>query len=39
MMRKFFDPRQLLHAPARELHNGGFTDYAETPSRAEAPQP
>ena len=35
-MRKFFDPRQLLHAPARELHNGGFTDYAETPARAEA---
>ena len=35
-MRKFFDPRQLLHAPTRELHNGGFTDYAETPSRAEA---
>jgi acetoin utilization deacetylase AcuC-like enzyme len=36
MMRNFFDPRQLLHAPTRELHNGGFTDYAETPSRAEA---
>ncbi|MDB5677551.1 histone deacetylase family protein [Sphingomonas bacterium] len=35
-MRRFFDPRQLLHAPARELHNGGFTDYAETPARAEA---
>ena len=35
-MRNFFDPRQLLHAPTRELHNGGFTDYAETPSRAEA---
>ena len=35
-MRKFFDPRQLRHAPARELHNGGFTDYAETPARAEA---
>jgi acetoin utilization deacetylase AcuC-like enzyme len=35
MMRKFFDSRQLLHAPARELHNGGFTDYAEKPSRAE----
>ena len=33
-MRRFFDPRQLLHAPTRELHNGGFTDYAETPSRA-----
>jgi acetoin utilization deacetylase AcuC-like enzyme len=36
MMRKFFDHRQLLHAPTRELHNGGFTDYAETPARAEA---
>lgn len=35
-MRWFFDPRQLAHAPARELHNGGFTDYAETPARAEA---
>jgi acetoin utilization deacetylase AcuC-like enzyme len=35
-MRKFFDPRQLLHAPTRELHNGGFTDYAETPARAES---
>ncbi len=35
-MRRFFDPRQLRHAPARELHNGGFTDYAEKPSRAES---
>ena len=35
-MRRFFDPRQLRHAPTRELHNGGFTDYAETPARAEA---
>ena len=35
-MRRFFDPRQLLHAPARELHNGGWMDYAETPARAEA---
>lgn len=35
-MRRFFDPRQLLHAPTRELHNGGFTDYAETPVRADA---
>jgi len=23
-MRGFFDPRQLAHAPASELHNGGF---------------
>ena len=35
-MRRFFDPRQLRHAPARELHNGAFTDYAETPARAES---
>ncbi len=34
-MRKFFAPAQLAHAPARELHNGGFTAYAETPSRAQ----
>jgi glutamate 5-kinase len=32
-MRRFFDPAQLTHAPARELHNGGFTDYSETPAR------
>ncbi|MGN6818095.1 MAG: histone deacetylase family protein [Sphingomonas sp.] len=35
-MRKFFDSRQLHHAPERELHNGGFTDYAEKPSRAQS---
>jgi acetoin utilization deacetylase AcuC-like enzyme len=35
-MRSFFDPRQLGHAPALELHNGGFTAYAETPSRVRA---
>ncbi|MES2339637.1 MAG: histone deacetylase family protein [Pseudomonadota bacterium] len=35
-MRRFFDPAQLTHAPARELHNGGFTDYSETPARADA---
>jgi acetoin utilization deacetylase AcuC-like enzyme len=34
-MRAFFDPRQLAHAPALELHNGGFVPYAETPARAE----
>ena len=32
-MRRFFDPRQLEHAPALELHNGGFMAYAETPAR------
>jgi acetoin utilization deacetylase AcuC-like enzyme len=30
----FFDQRQLLHAPERELHNGEWTPYAETPARA-----
>ena len=34
-MRRFFDPRQLAHAPLKELHNGGFTDFAEKPLRAE----
>ena len=35
-MRSFFDARQSAHAPAKELHNGGFVDYAETPSRVAA---
>lgn len=35
-MRIVFDPRQLAHAPAVELHNGGFVPYAESPARAEA---
>ncbi len=35
-MRCFWDPRQLAHAPALELHNGGFVPFAESPSRAEA---
>jgi len=35
-MRTFFDPRQLAHAPALELHNGGFVPFAESASRAEA---
>ena len=35
-MRLFFDPRQRLHAPAFELHNGGFVPYAETPDRVDA---
>jgi acetoin utilization deacetylase AcuC-like enzyme len=33
-MELFFDPRQLLHAPERELHNGDWTPYVETPARA-----
>ncbi len=35
-MRCVFDPRQLAHAPAVELHNGSFVPYAERPARAEA---
>jgi acetoin utilization deacetylase AcuC-like enzyme len=35
-MRIVFDPRQLTHAPAQELHNGGFVPFAEMPARAEA---
>jgi acetoin utilization deacetylase AcuC-like enzyme len=35
-MRTVFDPRQLGHAPALELMNGGFVPFAETPARAEA---
>ncbi len=35
-MRLFSDPRQAGHAPVRELHNGGWSDYAETPARFEA---
>ncbi|MBB5684679.1 histone deacetylase family protein [Sphingobium boeckii] len=32
-MKLFFDPRQLDHAPALELHNGGYVPYAEHPGR------
>lgn len=35
-MRCFYDPGQQAHAPARELHNGAFVPYAETPERAAA---
>jgi acetoin utilization deacetylase AcuC-like enzyme len=35
-MRSFFDPRQLEHAPALELHNGGFMPYAETTARVDS---
>lgn len=35
-MRSFFDPRQLTHAPALEMHNGAFSPCAETPARAQA---
>lgn len=33
-MKIIFDERQALHAPERELHNGSWADYAETPARA-----
>lgn len=35
-MRTFHDARQRLHAPTRELHNGGYIPYAEDPSRIDA---
>jgi acetoin utilization deacetylase AcuC-like enzyme len=35
-MRCFWDDRQLAHAQALELHNGGFVPFAEAPARAEA---
>src|SRR6478735_10346137 len=31
----YFDPRQLAHQPLQELHNGGWTPYAEKAGRAE----
>jgi acetoin utilization deacetylase AcuC-like enzyme len=34
-MRRFFAPAQRAHAPVQELHNGGFTAYAEVPARAD----
>ena len=35
-MRAFYSPVQRRHAPTQELHNGGFTAYAETPARIDA---
>jgi acetoin utilization deacetylase AcuC-like enzyme len=35
-MRLFHDPRQRLHAPARELHNGDWVPFAEVPERFDA---
>ncbi|HEY0312806.1 MAG TPA: histone deacetylase family protein [Allosphingosinicella sp.] len=35
-MRIFWDERQRLHAPEKELHNGAFVPFAETPARADA---
>lgn len=34
-MKAFFDPRQLDHAPQRELHRGEWIAYSEKPARAE----
>lgn len=34
MLKTFFDPRQLNHAPLRELNNGDWVAYAEKPERA-----
>jgi acetoin utilization deacetylase AcuC-like enzyme len=35
-MRVFWDERQRLHAPAQELHNGGFVPYAEHCGRVDS---
>ena len=35
-MRCFWDPRQLAHAPAIEMHNGRIEPCAEVPARAQA---
>jgi len=36
MMRIFWDDRQRLHAPAQELHNGGFVPFAEHKGRVDS---
>ena len=35
-MKCFWDARQIKHAPERELWNGAFVPFAESPMRAEA---
>lgn len=35
-MQAFYDPRQALHRPRLEMHNGGFVDYGERSTRAES---
>ena len=35
-MLRFWDPRQLAHAPSIEIHNGRIEPCAETPARAQA---
>jgi acetoin utilization deacetylase AcuC-like enzyme len=32
-VKLFYDERQALHAPVRELHNGDWAPFAETPDR------
>jgi acetoin utilization deacetylase AcuC-like enzyme len=32
-VKPFYDDRQAAHAPERELHNGDWSPYAETPGR------
>ncbi|NEX93241.1 histone deacetylase family protein [Caulobacter sp. 17J65-9] len=34
-MFKVFDPRQLAHAPALEMHNGAWVDHVDRPARAQ----
>lgn len=35
-MKRYFDQRQLLHAPTRELHNGEWVSYAENVGRPQS---
>lgn len=35
-MRIFYDHRQQLHAPSRELHNGDWAEYAEVTARVDS---
>ena len=32
-MQTYFSPHQAAHAPLRELNNGEWVDFAETPAR------
>lgn len=34
-MKLFFDDRQMAHAPLRELHNGDWAPFAESPDRVD----
>ncbi|WP_298337006.1 histone deacetylase family protein [uncultured Erythrobacter sp.] len=35
-MKRFFSKRQTAHAPLRELNNGEWTDFAESPARVDS---